>query len=194
MTAATLVASVSEGVLMNKATQQTPELVVASQEVLIQGLGLLFNIWDKTYSRVAEPPYSASIGGHYRHVLEHFQCVIRGIRSCEINYDARERNPRLETEVTYATIATCDVLRAIKNYTDASLARPCKVVNSTSYGSAQPSVIESNVGRELAYCVGHAIHHYAIIRLIGSHLGVEVSKEFGIAPCTLKYRSSVAAD
>ena len=194
MTAATLVASVSEGVLMNKATQQTPELVVASQDVLIQGLGLLFNIWDKTYSRVAEAPYIASIGGHYRHVLEHFQCVIRGIRSGEINYDARKRNPRLETEVTYATIATCDVLRAIRNYTDASLARPCKVVNSTSYGSAQPSVIESNVGRELAYCVGHAIHHYAIIRLICSHLGVEVPNEFGIAPSTLKYRSGLAAD
>jgi hypothetical protein len=194
MTADILVAFSSEGTPMDKATQQTPELVVASQDVLIQGLGLLFNIWDKTYSRVAEAPYSASIGGHYRHVLEHFQCVVRSIRSGEINYDTRERNPRLETEVTYATITTCDVLRAIKNYTDAGLARPCKVVNSTSYGSAQPSVIESNVGRELAYCVGHAIHHYATIRLICSHLGVEVPNEFGIAPSTLKYRSSVAAD
>lgn len=194
MPAATLVISVSEGVPINKATQQTPELVIASQDVLIQGLGLLFNIWDKTYSHLAEAPYSASVGGHYRHVLEHFQCVIRGIRSGEINYDARERNPRLETEVRYATIATCDVLRAIKNYTDAGLAHPCRVVNSVSYGSAQPSLIESNVGREIAYCVGHAIHHYAIIRLICSHLGVEVPNEFGIAPSTLKYRSSFAAD
>lgn len=194
MTTDALVASVSEGIPMNKATQQTPELVVASQDVLIQGLGLLFNIWDTTYSRVAEAPYSASIGGHYRHVLEHFQCVIRGIRSGEINYDARERNPRLETEVTYATIATCDVLRAIKNYTDAAVARPCKVVKSISYGSAPPSVIESNVGRELAYCVGHAIHHYAIVRLICSHIGVKVPNEFGIAPSTLKSRSSLAAD
>jgi hypothetical protein len=186
MTAATVAASLSEGVVMSKSIQQTPEVVIASQDMLIQGLGLLFNIWDETYCRLAEAPYSASIGGHYRHVLEHFQCVIRGIRSGEINYDARERNPRLETEVTYATIAACDVLRAIKNYTDASLARPCKVVNSSSYDSAQPSVIESTVGRELAYCVGHAIHHYAIVRLICNHLGVEVPNQFGIAPSTLK--------
>jgi hypothetical protein len=186
MTAATVAACLSEGVLMNKSTQQTPDLVIASQDMLIQGLGLLFNIWVETYCRLAEAPYSASIGGHYRHVLEYFQCVIRGIRCGAINYDARERNPRLETEVTYATIATCDVLRAIKNYTDADLARPCKVVNSISFSSTQPSVIESNVGRELAYCVGHAIHHYAIIRLICSHLGVEVPNEFGIAPSTLK--------
>jgi hypothetical protein len=194
MTTASLVASVSKGTAMNKTAQQAPDLVLASQDVLLQGLGLLFNLWDRTYSRMAEAPYGASIGGHYRHALEHFECLVRGIRSGEINYDARERNPRLETEVTYAAIATCDVLRAIKNYTEGGLAQPCKVINSVSYGSPQPAVMESNVGRELAYCVGHAVHHYAIIRLICSHLGIEVPDEFGIAPSTLKHRSSMAAD
>jgi len=194
MNVASPVAYLSEGLTVNKTPHPTPDLVVASQDVLLQALGLLFNIWDATYSRMAEAPYSASIGGHYRHVLEHFQCLIRGIRPGEINYDARERNLRLETEVTYATIATCDVLRAIKNCTEESLARPCKVVNSVSYGSGEKEVMKSNIGRELAYCVGHAIHHYAIIRLICSHLGVEVPEEFGIAPSTLKSRSSLTAD
>jgi hypothetical protein len=187
-------AYLSEGPNVNKTLHPTPDLVVASQDVLLQALALLFKIWDATYSRVAEAPYSASIGGHYRHILEHFQCLVRGIRSGEINYDARERNPRLETEVTYATIATCDVLRAIKNYTEESLARPCKVVNSVSYGSAETPAMESNIGRELAYCAGHAIHHYAIIRLICAHLGIEVPEEFGVAPSTLKSRSSLTAD
>ena len=194
MNVASPVAYSSEGLNVNKTSHVTPDLVVASQDVLLQALGLLFNIWDATYSRMAEAPYGASIGGHYRHILEHFQCLVCGIRSGEINYDARERNLRLETEVTYATIATCDVLRAIKNYTDESLARPCTVVNSVSYGPGEAPVIESNIGRELAYCVGHAIHHYAIIRFIGNHLGVEVPKEFGIAPSTLKSRPSLTVD
>ena len=194
MNVASPAAYLSEGPTANRNSHPTPDLIVASQDVLLQGLSLLFKIWDATYSRVAEAPYSASIGGHYRHILEHFQGLVRGIRSGEINYDARERNPRLETEVTYATIATCDVLRAIKNYTEESLARPCKVVNSVSYGLGATSEMESNIGRELAYCVGHAIHHYAIVRLICSHLGVEVPKEFGIAPSTLKSRSSITAD
>jgi hypothetical protein len=72
--------------------QQTPELVIASQDVLLQGLGLLFDLGDRTYSRVVPAPYKASIGQHYRHILEHFQCLTRGLRSHEINYDARERN------------------------------------------------------------------------------------------------------
>ena len=178
----------------NHNTQATPELIQACQDVLLQGLELLFRLSDRTYSNVLEAPYGASIGGHYRHVLEHFQRVARSIRAGEINYDARERNPRLETEVTYAAIATCDVLRAIKNYDDGILTRASKVVNSVPYGSSGPSVIDTNVGRELAYCVGHAIHHYAIVRLICSQLGVDVPKEFGVAPSTLKYRSGMAAD
>jgi hypothetical protein len=194
MNVASPVAYLSKGLTVNKASHPTPDLVVASQDVLLQALGLLFNIWDATYSRMVAAPYSASIGGHYRHILEHFQCLVRGVRSGEIDYDARERNPRLETDVTYATIATCDVLRAIKNYTEEGLARSCKVVNSVSYESADTSVMESNIGRELAYCAGHAIHHYAIIRLICSHFGIEVPKEFGIAPSTLKSRSNISAD
>jgi hypothetical protein len=194
MSVASPVAYSSEGLTVNRTSHRTPDLVVASQDLLLQALGLLFNIRDAAYSRTAEAPYSASIGGHYRHILEHFQCLVRGNRSSQINYDMRDRDPRLETEVTYATIATCDVLRAIKNYTEESLARPCRVVNSVSYGSGKTPVMESNVGRELAYCAGHAIHHYAIIRLICSHLGIEVPKEFGIAPSTLQFRASVTAD
>src|SRR5215469_11466022 len=112
----------------------TPELIEAAQDVLLQGLGLLFELSDYNYSRSVAAPFNASVGQHYRHVLEHFHSLIVGVRAGEVNYDARERNPRLESEVTYASIATCDVLRALKNYTEESLARPCKVVNSVSYG------------------------------------------------------------
>jgi hypothetical protein len=194
MNVSTSVATLAERVPVNPAVPATPGLVVASQDVLLQGLGLLFKLFDRNYSRVVAAPYSASIGQHYRHILEHFQCLVRGMRSGEINYDARQRNRRLETEVTYASIATCDILRAIKNYSEAELGRTCKVVNSVSYGSSQPSVIETNVGRELAYCIGHAVHHYAIIRLICSQIELEVPVEFGVAPSTLKYKSTLAAD
>jgi hypothetical protein len=194
MNAPATIATLPAQTPMSRTAQATPELILACQDVLLQGLGLLFKLSDRTYSHFVDAPYSASIGGHYRHVLEHFQCVVRSIRSGEINYDARERNPRLETEVTYASIATCDVLRAIKNYNEAILNRTSKVVNSVSYGSSEPSVIDTNIGRELAYCIGHAIHHYAIIRLICSQVDIEVPAEFGVAPSTLQYKSSLVAD
>ena len=179
--------------LRREQQMNTPELVMAAQDVLLQGLGLLFELRDHAYSRIAAAPFNASIGQHYRHVLEHFQSLIRGISAREINYDVRERNPRLQKEVTYASIATCDVLRALKRYTQETFTRPCKVINTVGYGTSNPSTFESNVSRELAYCIGHAIHHYAIVRLICHEIGVAVPAEFGVAPSTLRHRASIAA-
>jgi len=173
---------------------ETPELIMAAQDVLVQGLELLFKLADRTYSQVAAAPFNASMGQHYRHILEHFHSLIRGLRNREINYDARDRNPRLQSEVAYASIATCDVLRALKRYSEETLALPCGVINSVGYGTSKPSTFESNVSRELAYCIGHAIHHYAIIRLIAHEAGITVPDEFGVAPSTLKYAASLAAD
>jgi len=169
------------------------ELMRATEGVLSQGLTLLFELEDGTYSKTAGAPFHASIGGHYRHLLEHFESLITGLRAGEINYDARERNLRLQSEVTYASIVTCDVLRALKRYLPETLSRHCKVINSVGYSASQPFLMDSNVGRELAYCIGHAIHHYAIIRLICHELHVRVPAEFGVAPSTLKHRAAAAS-
>ena len=194
MSTLNLVEVLEDFTLMQGSHMATPELVEAAQDVLLQGLGLLFELGDYTFSRNVETPFNASIGKHYRHVLEHFQSLIKGQRSGEIDYDARQRNVRIESEVTYASIATCDVLRALKRYTEETLAQNCRVTNSVGYSSSQAATFQSNISRELAYCVGHAIHHYAIIRLICHEVGITVPPEFGIAPSTLRRLSSVAAD
>jgi len=173
---------------------ETPELVGAAQDVLLQGLGLLFQLQDSKYAHVARAPFNASIGGHFRHVLEHFQCLFEGLPAGVINYDARRRNPRIENEVTFASIAACDALRAIKKWDAEMLEHRCKIVSSVAYHSTTAPLLDSNVGRELAYCIAHAIHHFAIIRLICAELGVEVPQEFGYAPSTLKHQSSLSAD
>jgi len=175
-------------------TMKTSTLMTDAREILLQGLTLLFGLDDHRYSQVAGAPFNASIGQHYRHVLEHFQSLTRGLQSGEINYDARERSVRLQSEVTYGSIATCDILRVLKGYTNEALTRECNVTNSVGYGSAGPSTFQSNINRELAYCAGHAIHHYAIIRLLCHQIGVSVPAEFGIAPSTLKHKASIAAD
>ena len=172
---------------------KTSTLMTDAREVLLQGLTLLFDLNDHRYSQIAGAPFNASIGQHYRHVIEHFQSLTLGLQGREINYDARERNVRLQSEVTYGSIATCDILRVLKRYTDETLARECTVINSVGYGNAGASTFQSNISRELAYCAGHAIHHYAIIRLLCHQIGVSVPAEFGFAPPTLKHMSSLAA-
>ena len=176
-----------------QALPETPELIRAANDVLLQGLTLLFELGDNTYGRTAGTPFHASIGGHFRHVLEHFQSFIHGLRASEVNYDARERNVRLQSEVTYASVATCDILRVLKHYDSRILRRECKVINSVGYGPAKPVEMDSNIGRELAYCIGHAIHHYAIIRLICHEFGLTLPADFGVAPSTLRHQAAIAS-
>ena len=194
MSAQGAISIVREFVPRKETPADAPELVKAAQEVLTQGLDLLINLDDHSYSQRVAAPFQASIGQHYRHVLEHFQSLMWGLKPGEINYDARERNARMENEVAYASIVTCELLRAFKRMSQETLEGNCAVIASVGYGSSRPSRLESNVGREVAYCAGHAIHHYAIIRLICSEVGVAISDEFGFAPSTLKHMSTLAAD
>ncbi len=177
----------------NNIAAEAPDLVLAAQEVLQQGLRLLDSSADK-YSLVAPAPFDASIGQHFRHVVEHFQCLLQGAASGEVNYDARERNHHIETDVTYAVQTTADVMHKLQTWTKSTLEQPCSTVSSLAYHTDSPTLLSSNLGRELAYCIGHAIHHFAIIRLLCDQVGVEVPADFGYAPSTLKYKSSLTAD
>lgn len=176
-----------------KAGINRPEIIAAAQDVLKEGLVLLSDLGDHSYSLVASPPFGTSIGQHYRHVLEHFQCLLEGLEEGEVNYDTRRRDRRLETEVKFASVTTCEILQALQRFTDRELARECKATTSLGYNSAASS-FDSNAARELAYCVGHAVHHYAIIRIVATGIGVTVSSQFGFAPSTLKHKTAQAAD
>ena len=173
---------------------EKPEIVKAAQAVLNQGLDLLIKLDNASYSQIARAPFRASVGQHFRHIVEHFQAVIWGMRSGEVNYDARARNVRTENEVSHASVVTCEILRALNRLTKEDLSERCDVVASLGYGSCAPSRLQSNFGREVADCTAHAIHHYAIIRLICAELGVAVPDEFGYAPATLKHVADPAAD
>lgn len=165
----------------------TVSLVQAAEDVLQQGLALLADLTDETFAAVAPAPYNASIGQHYRHVLDHFLCLEAGLLTGEIDYDKRARDPRLETDLQFARVTTERIIRILKNH-PFDLNQLCSVRYTVGYSKSTPLLIASTVGRELAFCIGHAVHHYAIVRLLCDSVGVGVVPEFGVAPSTLKHR------
>jgi hypothetical protein len=170
------------------------ELIEAARRVLLQGLELLFEIGDRTYARRAGAPFHATIGEHYHNVLELFQSVVRGARAGDISYNVcPERNSRQQEEVRYASVATCDLLRALKPYTGEVLLRNCTVATNAASGAPKPTPVESTVGRELASCIDEAVHHYGIIRLMSREFGIALPEEFGVCPSTLKYAVTLAS-
>jgi hypothetical protein len=169
-------------------TAPTNQLLRAAQEALLQGLELLAAAGAPQYKRVLGAPFEASIGQHYRHVLEHYDCLCRGLATNVVNYDARERDVELESNVSKAMDRTCNILDALVSLDPSELERPCKSVQSLGYSATEPLSVRSNIGRELAYCIGHSVHHYAIIRLICASVEVNLPSNFGFAPATLKHK------
>lgn len=170
---------------------EIPGLVVAAQNVLLQGLELLA-MSDEQYSQGIAAPFDASIGQHYRHVVEHFQCLVLGTTQSEVNYDARPRDRRIETDKEFAAKVTRDLIGTLDSWDEVTLGRPCTAVSSVDYESESPSSISSSFARELAYCIGHTIHHYAIIRLACGQIGFSVPARFGYAPSTIRHQHTLA--
>ena len=162
-------------------------LLSAVESVLLQGCALLDSVSSEAFIRKEDGPYGASLGAHYRHVLDHFLCLVEGIRSGQIDYDQRRRSPKLENSVDAARFATEDLMEEFRNLPTDALKRECTVIYSVDYGNNHTQAVRSNVAREVMFCVGHAIHHYAILKLLCTGRSVTLPYEFGIAPSTLKH-------
>jgi hypothetical protein len=165
----------------------TQLLTIAVHDVLQQGCTFLNCMDDEMYARPLGGAFAASLGTHYRHVLDHFLCLAAGIRTGHVGYDQRRRNPLMENSVTCARLATEGLIDELGSLSDEILQRECTVAYSVAYGEHEAQVVPSNLAREIMFCVGHAIHHYAILQLLCSGIGVTLPYEFGVAPSTLKH-------
>jgi uncharacterized damage-inducible protein DinB len=173
---------------------KTPSLIVAVEDVLQQGLGLLGKLTGEMYARPLDgTPAACSLGAHYRHVLDHFLCLVGGVRTDQVNYDRRQRNPKLEESIEYARLTTEGLIEEFRELSSDDLRRACTVTSSVGYGTSDADAVVSNLGRELMFCVAHAIHHYAILKMLCTGMGIELSYEFGIAPSTLKHLETQTA-
>ena len=141
-------------------------LSIAAQAVLQQGCVFLDCMADEVYARPLPVDCAASIGKHYRHVLDHFLCLREGIRTGKVNYDQRDRDPQLENSVAASRFVTEDLLDQFGSLSDESLNRECAVTYSVAYGDDDLEGAPSNIAREVMFCIGHAIHHYAILKFL----------------------------
>lgn len=146
-----------------QAEAHTSERINAAREVLFQGLELLFELKDGSYSR-ATSESGLSIGDHYGQAIQHFRSLIEGFHAGEIRYSAGEPNGRLRRDVLYASIATCDVLRALKRYRPDSLKRECWVLRDQLENRCELSCFASTLSNELACCTANASRQYGAIR------------------------------
>jgi hypothetical protein len=166
---------------------QNNELIESVLETLHQGEVLLAGVSDEDYIRKLPAVFNASIGGHYRHCLDHFHSLLEAAASGDLNYDHRERDTLVENDRFAAFNATRELCESYEKMNPIFLSRLLSVTCKTSYASGGSQMSSSSVGREIMYSVAHAVHHYALIGVMGGIMGLAMPPGFGVAPSTLKH-------
>ena len=136
------------------------------------------------------PEVYAAVGPHLRHCIDHFTCFFRGIDTGTIDYDARDREPALETNPAVFRAAVDTVikrLRKLDGHTASSRVRVCQIPAT----GRDAVVVESTLDRELLFLSGHTIHHLAIIGELAQSLGVAIPRRLGVAYSTAAHRTEL---
>ena len=169
------------------------DIVIAAIETLQQGEQLLATMSDEAYTQKLPLAFNASIGGHYRHCLDHFRAVLDSAVAGELNYDHRERGTLIETDRFAALNATRELLEGFECLEAGCLPLPLKITCKSCYASDDSQTSSSTLGREIMYAVAHAVHHYAVIAIMAGMMGHGLRGGFGVAPATLKHHAKVAS-
>lgn len=135
---------------------------------------------------------NASIGQHIRHILEFYLSLINGLNKGIVNYDLRARDLELENNPDYAKQFADEICCKI-----ATIGTHIKLELAGNFSSKEDQciTIQTSVNRELAYCLEHSIHHQALIKIGFMEQGLDdlISKNWGVAPATIKYKETLVA-
>jgi uncharacterized damage-inducible protein DinB len=149
---------------------------------------LLGSLSPELYAAKVPVVFNASIGGHYRHCLDHFTSLLDGIGERAVDYDHRARDPRLERDPKLARDITRQLQQRLESLEPAALATPVAARCEVSYEHGDSPVTQSSLGRELVYAIAHGIHHYALISVMARLLNATLPPNFGVAPSTVAYQ------
>lgn len=177
---------------MEKVDQQDTlqKLVNENLYFLRQGRSLIADLEPEQFSTLKDATGNGTVGAHFRHCIDMYNCFLNGLSCNLIDYINRERDKQVEQ---YCHVAERKIAEHIyqlldlrehppqNNYIDIIL-----VTDSEDSGAVQQK-IPSSIMRELFMLSSHTVHHYALIAQILSRHEIDYPEYFGVAPSTLAY-------
>jgi hypothetical protein len=143
-------------------------------------LKLLKALGTTAYTQKSAMLGDVTCGQHVRHIIELAQCMVQGYESGSINYDARKRDLRIETDTQFAMATLTELID--------STSLPDKSLYLVQNDGCR---IQTYYRREVVYNTEHAIHHMALIRVALREMQLDlVGDHFGVAPSTLQYKKN----
>ena len=140
------------------------------------------------YARPLKILSGSSVGKHIRHILEFYECLFQGLPAGKVDYDARQRDLRLETDREFSLETIASLIGRMKA---AAHDAPLRLQVYTEPG-APPVYVCTTLYRELVYNIEHCVHHLALVRIaVGNDFpGVVLPDHFGVAPATIRCRQA----
>lgn len=163
-------------------------MIIAIEKNLQRGLKLLNNISETHYIDCSIPPYYSSIGGHIRHVLDVFSCVLTDFEIRKIDLTNRERNHLVEQKIEVGVDYFHEIIEKLKQLSLNDLQSEVVLIDDLGLGKME---VKTTLGAVLVQAHSHAIHHYASLGYVIHQLGINLpDADFGYNPTTPREVSS----
>ena len=171
---------------------QIPVIISDNIGCLKQGAALIGQMSGKQYSELVSHCFNSSVGQHFRHVLDHYDCFLHGLNNgFRIDYDSRQRDAEIE-ENPEAGIAKIEQVCMLLELLDTDPETELRVKMDTGSDTGDQWA-PSTIVRELQFLLSHTVHHFALISTMNSINHIATPEDFGIAPSTLAHRRKISA-
>ena len=168
------------------------EKIEENISALQQGIDLLVDIDDATYRKKVEIAFGGTLGGHVRHNLDHYLNFLDGVETGEIDYESRQRDHSIESDRQYAIERSREICSRLGALAESGRDRELRIRMEGENADKRTRWAMSSVSRELEFLLSHTIHHYALASIMCRLSGVNPSRDFGVAPSTLRHRRNTS--
>ncbi len=166
-------------------------LLDANRTVIDRLIAFVQQMPQENYQQPLSIFNGSSLGEHTRHIIEFYQCLMVQSSNGFVSYDLRERKSELQLNPLAAKAALQVIWSGLENL---QLDKNLVLEVNPHTQDAAPQQMTTNVARELHYLLDHTIHHMALIK-IGVYTAIpniQLPADFGVAPSTIRSRTSVA--
>jgi hypothetical protein len=166
------------------------ELKIACKNILDQVGKIIEQIDNTTFSKPSVNLNGATLGQHFRHAIEFFQCLEMGSANGQVCYDNRSHDINIETDKQ----AALEVIYALDAFIDSvQLAQPLSLEISYAKSGDDSVTLPTNMAREIVYNIEHLVHHMALVKIGIKELCPQIAlpEDFGVAVSTIKYHNSL---
>lgn len=160
--------------------------------VVKQAIDLISCLDKSEYQQSLPPHFPSSIGAHMRHIVDHFLALMNGWQNGEVDYNLRHRENEVEKEPFEALEALNKINDWLLALLPADLDAKLSITSEIDVSRTHSTTCQSTLERELVFVSSHAIHHYALIRIICSMKNKAIPQYFGYAPATITHLNKSA--